>query len=385
MKFKVSEDMRHKIIAAIIVVAVGITIYFAYYKIDVLMGVFNTITSLMMPFILGFAIAFLLNRPMELIETKVLGKTKLKKQTKRNLSTIITMILAIIIVGCFMALLIPQLVDSVFSLVKAFPGYVEEFQKFAESYMSEHAINAEHVSEYVQKSDFFNKITNMVTTALPQMLKMTYQFGSTLLDVLLGIMSAIYMLMDKERLMGYVKKINYAILPIQASEYLHRMAIASADIFNNFIVGKAIDSLIIGTLCYIGSLIFQFPYALLLSVFVGVTNMIPVFGPFIGAVPGIFILFIIHPITALYFALFIFVLQQFDGNILGPLILGDKLGLPSIGILFSVVVGGGLFGIIGMFIGVPCFAVLYTAVREFVNYRLHKKELELKDLTYKED
>ena len=201
MKFKVSEDMRHKIIAAIIVVAVGITIYFAYYKIDVLVGVFNTVTSLMMPFILGFAIAFLLNRPMELIETKVLGKTRLKKQTKRNLSTIITMVLAIIIVGCFMALLIPQLVDSVFSLVKAFPGYVEEFQKFAESYMSEHAINAEHVSDYIQKSDFFNKITNMVTTALPQMLKMTFQFGSTLLDVLLGIMSAIYMLMDKERLM----------------------------------------------------------------------------------------------------------------------------------------------------------------------------------------
>ena len=133
-----------------------------------------------------------------------------------------------------MALLIPQLVDSVFSLVKAFPGYVEEFQKFAESYMSEHAINAEHVSDYIQKSDFFNKITNMVTTALPQMLKMTFQFGSTLLDVLLGIMSAIYMLMDKERLMRYVKKINYAIFPTQASEYLHRMAIASADIFNNF-------------------------------------------------------------------------------------------------------------------------------------------------------
>lgn len=105
------------------------------------------------------------------------------------------------------------------------------------------------------------------------------------------------------------------------------MVLASGDIFNNFIVGKAIDSLIIGILCYIGSLIFQFPYALLLSVIVGVTNMIPVFGPFIGAVPGIVILFIIHPITALYFALFVFALQQFDGNILGPLILGDKLGL----------------------------------------------------------
>lgn len=384
MKFKINEDMRYKIMAAIIIVAVGITIYFAFYKIDILIHVFHTATGLMTPFILGFAIAFLLNRPMELIEQKVFGKSRMKKQTIRNISAIIAVVFAIVIVGFFLALLIPQLAESTFSLVKAFPGYVDDFQKFAEEYMADHGLNAKHLEEYIQNSDFFNKLTNVVTTALPQMLKMTYRFGSTLLDVLLGIMSAVYMLMDKERLMGYVKKLNYAIFPVQASEYLHRMALASADIFNNFIIGKAIDSLIIGILCYIGSLIFQFPYALLLSVFVGVTNMIPVFGPFIGAVPGFFILFIIHPVTALYFALFVFVLQQFDGNILGPLILGDKLGLPSIGILFSVVIGGGMFGVLGMFIGVPCFAVIYAAVKEFVSYRLEKKQLDPQNLIFEE-
>lgn len=384
MKFKINEDMRYKIMAAIIIVAVGITIYFAFYKIDILINVFQTATGLMTPFILGFAIAFLLNRPMEMVEQKVFGKSRMKKQTIRNISAIIAVVLAIVIVGFFLALLIPQLAESTFSLVKAFPGYVDDFQKFVEEYMAEHGLNANHLEEYIQNSGFFNKLTNIVTTALPQMLKMTFQFGSTLLDVLLGIMSAVYMLMDKERLMGYVKKLNYAVFPVQASEYLHRMALASADIFNNFIIGKAIDSLIIGILCYIGSLIFQFPYALLLSVFVGVTNMIPVFGPFIGAVPGFFILFIIHPVTALYFALFVFVLQQFDGNILGPLILGDKLGLPSIGILFSVVIGGGMFGVLGMFIGVPCFAVIYAAVKEFVAYRLEKKKLDPQNLVFEE-
>lgn len=377
MKLKLNEDLRKKVLAAVIVVAIGLTIYFVYNKIDILLGMFHTLASLMMPFILGFAIAFLLNRPMMFFERKVFGKLKLKDQAKRNLATIVTMILAIIIVIAFMMMLIPQLFDSIFSLVKAFPGYVEEFQKFALTYMEEHAINANEINNYLEKTNFFAKLTEMVTIALPQMIKMTYQFGSVLLDILLGIMSAIYMLMDKERLLRYVKKINYAIFPVEASEYLHRMTIASTDIFNNFIIGKAIDSLIIGILCYIGSLIFQFPYALLLSVFVGVTNMIPVFGPFIGAIPGIVILFIIHPITALYFALFIFALQQFDGNILGPMILGDKLGMPSIGILFSVVVGGGLFGIVGMFIGVPCFAVIYAAVKEFVDYRLAKKKLDV--------
>jgi predicted PurR-regulated permease PerM len=265
--------------------------------------------------------------------------------------------------------------------VKAFPGYVEDFQKFALDFVEKYAIDTQQVTNYITDTDFFEKLTGFVTDALPQMAKATYAFGSTLLNILLSIMAGLYMLIDKERLSGYAKKINYALFPKEISEYLHRMVLASGDIFNNFIVGKAIDSLIIGILCYIGSLIFQFPYALLLSVIVGVTNMIPVFGPFIGAVPGIVILFIIHPITALYFALFVFALQQFDGNILGPLILGDKLGLPSIGILFSVCVGGGLFGIIGMFIGVPCFAVIYMAVKEFVNYRLKKKEIDLESIS----
>ena len=159
------------------------------------------------------------------------------------------------------------------------------------------------------------------------------------------------------------------------------MALSSCDIFNNFIIGKAIDSNIIGILCYIGTVVFKFPYGILVSVFIGVTNMIPVFGPFIGGIPGTLIMFMIDPWLALWFALFVFALQQFDGNFLGPLILGDKLGIPTIGILFSVCIGGGLFGVAGMFIGVPCFAVIYQAIREYINIRLEKKELSLDELS----
>ncbi len=213
------------------------------------------------------------------------------------------------------------------------------------------------------------------------MVSYTLQLGSTVFDVLVAIISALYMLVDKERLSSYAKKTVYALCPMNVAKYLHRMTLKSADIFNNFIVGKAIDSTIIGILCYIGCSILQFPYALLLSVFVGVTNMIPVFGPFIGAIPGVFILLIINPIQSLYFALFIFALQQFDGNILGPYILGDKLGLPSIGILFSVTIGAGLFGLVGMFIGVPAFAVVYYAYKEFINDKLNEKEIDIHKIT----
>ncbi len=360
-----------------IIVAVGILLYFALYRFQQLASFFSSFFSLLMPFILGFAIAFILNGPMMFFEAKLFGKLRCSKQVKRNLSALLSLVLFIAIVCFLLALLIPQLVESIASLVKSFPGYAADFQVFAIDFMKEHDINVEIINKFISDYNIVGKLTEFVTSALPQMAKLTYQLGSTLLNVLLGIISGLYMMMDKERLLRYFKKLNYAVFPKNVAEYTHRLMLSSSQIFNNFIIGKAIDSLIIGILCYVGSVLLGFPYAILLSVVVGVTNMIPVFGPFIGAIPGVVLLFIIHPITAVYYALFILMLQQFDGNILGPLILGDKLGLPSIGILFSVVIGGGLFNVVGMFIGVPCFAVIYMAVREWTHYRLEKRQVDL--------
>ncbi|WP_279074406.1 AI-2E family transporter [Amedibacillus dolichus] len=377
MRFKMTDEIHKKVWMYSIIVAVGILLYFALYRFQQLASFFSSFFSLLMPFILGFAIAFILNGPMMFFEAKLFGKLRCSKQVKRNLSALLSLVLFIAIVCFLLALLIPQLVESIASLVKSFPGYAADFQVFAIDFMKEHDINVEIINKFISDYNIVGKLTEFVTSALPQMAKLTYQLGSTLLNVLLGIISGLYMMMDKERLLRYFKKLNYAVFPKNVAEYTHRLMLSSSQIFNNFIIGKAIDSLIIGILCYVGSVLLGFPYAILLSVVVGVTNMIPVFGPFIGAIPGVVLLFIIHPITAVYYALFILVLQQFDGNILGPLILGDKLGLPSIGILFSVVIGGGLFNVVGMFIGVPCFAVIYMAVREWTHYRLEKRQVDL--------
>ncbi|CDE22754.1 uncharacterized protein BN631_01240 [Amedibacillus dolichus CAG:375] len=377
MRFKMTDEIHKKVWMYSIIVAVGILLYFALYRFQQLASFFSSFFSLLMPFILGFAIAFILNGPMMFFEAKLFGRLRCSKQVKRNLSALLSLVLFIAIVCFLLALLIPQLVESIASLVKSFPGYAADFQVFAIDFMKEHDINVEIINKFISDYNIVGKLTEFVTSALPQMAKLTYQLGSTLLNVLLGIISGLYMMMDKERLLRYFKKLNYAVFPKNVAEYTHRLMLSSSQIFNNFIIGKAIDSLIIGILCYVGSVLLGFPYAILLSVVVGVTNMIPVFGPFIGAIPGIVLLFIIHPITAVYYALFILVLQQFDGNILGPLILGDKLGLPSIGILFSVVIGGGLFNVVGMFIGVPCFAVIYMAVREWTHYRLEKRQVDL--------
>ena len=377
MKFRLTEDMRKKIWLYVIVIAIGISIYFAFDKIDFIIRSLRRVCSLTTPFILGFAIAFLLNKPMKLIEVKLLGRLRMKPQHKRSIAAVLAVLLGIIIVCAFLALLLPQLFDSIFSLVKAFPGYVEDFQKFALDFVEKYAIDTQQVTNYITDTDFFEKLTGFVTDALPQMAKATYAFGSTLLNILLSIMAGLYMLIDKERLSGYAKKINYALFPKEISEYLHRMVLASGDIFNNFIVGKAIDSLIIGVLCFILMNLFKLPFALLISVIVGVTNVIPFFGPFIGAIPSAVLVFLISPRQCLYFVGLVLVLQQFDGNILGPKILGDKTGLRPIWIIFAITVGGWIGGIVGMFLGVPCVAVISSILDDIVEHNLEKQNVNL--------
>ncbi|MCI9311797.1 MAG: AI-2E family transporter [Erysipelotrichaceae bacterium] len=379
MRFHYDESMKKRIVTYGSVALIAIVIFFAFYNLTALKSYFAGLFGLISPFILGFAIAFLLNKPMMFIEEKGLNKLRIKQGHKRTLAAIAALILGIFIVGLFFYLLIPQLWESIHSLVETFPKYISDFQIFVEAMIEENHLDLDEIQKLFGNQDIFARLTDFVSNALPQMARLSYGFMNMLLNVVLGIMSALYMLLDKEKLCRHTRIAVYALLPNDTAEYLITTSRKTADIFNNFIVGKAIDSLIIGVLCYIGMSILQLPYAILLSVIVGITNMIPVFGPFIGAVPGVFILMIIHPIDAVYFALFILLLQQFDGNILGPLILGDKLGLPSLWILFAVCVGGGLFGIVGMFIGVPLFAVVYMLAKELFAYRLQKKQMTLSD------
>lgn len=379
MNLHFDESMKKKIITYGSVAIITIIIFFSFYNMEALKGFLNNLLSLLSPFILGFGIAFILNKPMMFIETKLLGNLNIKQGHKRTIAAISALIIGIAAVTLFFCLLIPQLVGSIISLVDSFPKYVKDFQIYLDEIIAENDLDVSEIQKLFGDRDIFNRLTQIVTDALPQMARMSYSFMNMLLNVVLGIMSALYMMLDKEKLCRHLRIAVYAIFPKDTAGYLLHISETSAAIFNNFIIGKAIDSCIIGILCYIGMSILQLPYALLLAVIVGVTNMIPVFGPFIGAVPGVFLLLIIHPIDAVYFAVFILLLQQFDGNILGPLILGDKLGLPSLWILFAVCVGGGIFGILGMFIGVPVFAVIYTLLKEFFAYRLKQKSMDFQD------
>jgi predicted PurR-regulated permease PerM len=191
----------------------------------------------------------------------------------------------------------------------------------------------------------------------------------------MGLIIALYILCDRERFYIQIKKVAYTLFSEPVVKQMRDLAKLSSKMFNSFIVGKIVDSLIIGIICYVGMSLIGFDFALLISFIVGCTNVIPVFGPFIGAVPGFVILLIVNPLDSLWFLVFIFALQQFDGNILGPMILGDSMGIPTLYVMFAILVGGGFFGIPGMFLGVPIFSIIYVVVKASVEKQLEKKQI----------
>ncbi len=380
MKTKLTKEMREKIIVGMAVASFAIVFYFVVNSFDVIVSIWNRFISVLFPFIIGFAIAFLMNPIMELFEKKVFQKWNCKGKNKRTISVLFAFIIIVIFFVILSFMIIPSVLDSVRDLVVNSDIYIERYSEFVTDFFKTNHLDMDQISKVVGTGDeFLNRIGAFMTQVIPSIVSTSYDIVRTLLDILIGVVAGVYLLLDKEKFMSNIKKINYAILPKDMAVYFRSTIVVCRNVFYDFIVGKAIDSLIIGIICYVGLSLLQIKYAPLLSVVVGITNMIPVFGPFIGAIPGIIILVIVEPVQALYFTIFIFALQQFDGNILGPLILGDKLGIPSFWILFSVTVGGAFFGVAGMFLGVPTFAVIYFTVREFINIRLSKKNIDVEE------
>lgn len=377
MKFDDATKYKMRIYVAIGFIVIAF--YFTILRIDQVKEWFSNSLGLLSPFIFGICVAFLLNKPMILIEKNLL-KIHFSKKYARPFAAILSLILGILAIFLFFALIGPQLVDSVFTLVEQAPAMLDMFIDHLNAFLERNHISNEIFTNIFGESflpDAMAKITSTLSETVPQVFLFGSRVTNTLLNILVGLIAGLYIMLEKEMFIKAVKCLNYAFLKKETADYLARFANITAQVFNDFILGKALDSLIVGILVYILMNLFNMPFSLLLSVIIGITNMIPVFGPFIGAIPGIFILTIFDLRTGFYFALLILAIQQLDGNIIGPIILGDRLGLPSLAILFAVVVGGGLFGLLGMFIGVPVFSVIYIAVSEIVDERLKKKNIEI--------
>ena len=282
-----------------------------------------------------------------------------------------------------MFVVVPELAKSIYDLVMNLPIQITDFVKRIETIqventtinqiLKEAVIRGTEMLENWVQTDLL-KQTNLLVTGLTTSV---INVVNVLFDVVLGIFVSVYALYGKEEFLAQGRKIIYAVMsPKRANLTLH-ICRKTNTIFGGFIIGKIIDSAIIGVLCFIGVSVLKMPYALLVSVFVGVTNVIPYFGPFIGAIPCAILILIVDPLKGLYFIIFIFLLQQLDGNLIGPTILGDSTGLSAFWVLFSILVFGGLFGVVGMIVGVPTFAVFYYVMNLFLRHKLEKKNLPI--------
>ncbi|MBR4944263.1 MAG: AI-2E family transporter [Peptococcaceae bacterium] len=379
MKLDFTRGTRNRMLANLLVVLAGLSFYFAMLNFDTISGFVTTVLDILRPFVYGFVLAFLLNSPVKYFD-RVLGNRIKNKKLVRAISVAITMVLFFLVIGLLIAVLVPQLMESVVMLIKNIQDFATNLEGYVTTLMNmlqkEFHLNS---SLYQNLADAWEKIlalgSSLLLSGFQGILGLTGQVTTWVLDFFVALIVCVYLLMSKENFFAQIRKVLYAFFKKTTVDKILYVGNLTSVTFNGFIIGKLIDSLIIGILAFICLSILNMPYVLLVSVIIGVTNIIPFFGPFIGVIPSTFIILIVDPMQAVWFMVFILILQQIDGNIIGPRILGNTTGLPAIWVMFAILVGGGLAGFVGMIAGVPTMAVLYTLFRAYVKQRLEQKDL----------
>lgn len=329
-----------------------------------------------------------MNPPMQFIENSILkGCIRFKKHPKsrgmktiRIISVIAATLLGILVIYALIALLLPELIKSIRNIITSFPVYVNNIQTWINSTFNDkdfdHQTN-QMITTYADKleqwfsSEMSPRIESIMKNITSSLLNLLLFFK----NVFLGIIVSLYVLITKETILARFRRVTYSIFSVTTSNRIIKNLRFVDEKFGGFLIGKIIDSIIIGLMCYIGTTLLRMPYALLVSVVVGVTNVIPFFGPFIGAIPSAVLIFVVNPLQALYFIIFIFALQQFDGNFLGPKILGNSVGVSSFMVLVAIMIGGGFMGVFGMIIGVPVCAIITALIQSFVLKRIVRRKL----------
>jgi len=379
-------------ITAFIVLALAILFYNSISKMTAIFSSIGRLLDILMPVIYGAVIAYLMTPIVNFLEKKVFfplsKKLKLNdyKKTKkiiRSFSVFISLALLLLMIYGLLNMLIPQLIDSITTFAAKAPEYTTNFHSWLMKFVSDNPTLEKY---FTVVGDYLIKIINDL---LPQLKIFLTNLSSGILDVVvvlknvvIGFIISIYLLNSKEEFTGQSKKVLYALFkPRKANKILNGARFVHKK-FSGFIVGKIIDSVIIGIICYIVTAIMHTPYNVLISVIIGVTNVIPFFGPYIGAIPTTLLILLVNPIQAVYFVIFIIILQTFDGNILGPRILSESTDLTSFWIIFAILLMGGLFGIVGMFVGVPIFAVIYAAISSYIERLLYLRRMPVDSSEY---
>lgn len=342
----------------------------------------HRIINMLAPFLIGLFIAYLMNPLVKIIDNKLLGKLfHIKKESIRKvLSILMSYIIVLGIIAFCISVIIPEVYSSLKNIYEGVQGSYDKLINFLDDMSTRYPdMDITYLTTVVKdnSSNIINFVQGSLNTILPLLYNTSVSVISWTINIVIAIMVSCYMLIDKTRLLHNCKRLIYALLKTTKADRLISTLGDCNRIFGNFVIGKTIDSTIIGFLCFLFMSILKLDYAMLISVVVGVTNMIPYFGPFIGAIPGVIILLTVSWKHALIFGILILILQQFDGLYLGPKILGESTGLRPVWIIFAITAGGWLAGPIGMFLGVPCVAVIAFLSNRFINRKLEEKHLKI--------
>ncbi len=386
---KVEWNKKYTTIAiyAFLVISSSIIVYLMVSQAEDLKIKFSGMIATMQPFIIGSAIAYIINFILNFYEKVVFELkyiNKLNRKYRRGIGLLLSYLTAIIVISLFMQFVLPQLVDSIVGLANNIPQYVNDASHVITEISEKFNLESKYMNMIVEKwNELLNYIITLLTNLIPVIGNFIMTLGSSILNIIIGIIVSIYILIDKEKFIALSRKVTFSIFSAERSKRIVELAQRSNETFGKFLSGKILDSLIIGILTFIILTIFKMPYILLISVVIGITNIIPFFGPFFGAIPSAIIILCVSPIKALWFIGIILVIQQIDGNIIGPKILGDSIGISAFWILFSLLIFAKFLGLIGMIIGVPIFAIIYSIIKENVERRLKAKGLPVETEKYK--
>jgi len=395
------RELFEKGTATLFIIIIGLLFFFAIWRFEAMMQTIGKVIDVLMPIIYGIVIAFLLNPVVKRIENwltpcfeKVLKKKQRAKKLAKSIGIFAGIVLLLAVITALLNMLLPELYKSIRDLVISLPEQVDKVTAYVNSLKQKDSTTGNIMKTLIvegtntleswlakwAQNDMLEQTNNLMTNLTAGVLGVV----DTLVDILIGLVASVYLLYNKEKFLRQGKKMIYAFFTTKRANIILHMASKSNEIFSGFIIGKIIDSAIIGVMCFIGLTILRMPYTLIVSVIVGVTNVIPFFGPYFGAVPSALLILLVDPMKGLYFIIFIIALQQFDGNILGPKILGDSTGLSAFWVMFSIIVAGGLFGFVGMIMGVPTFAVIYYVIKTIVQQKLQQKNLPIETGLYSE-
>ncbi len=384
-------------LAGAVGVILCIVFFFMLFRFDKMLAFLGIVKSILMPFIYGAVIAYLLTPVCNFIEKhlKVILKKKMKNQDRAGklagaAGITLSILFGILVIYLLLAMVLPQVFTSIRGIVAVLPENVTKWSEWIQQRLEDNEVLGNYVNQ-LGGTLYINVENWLETKLIPNMQTIVSGVSAGLIgalvvvkNILIGIIAAIYMMANRRRFAAQAKKILYSLFKTErANDILAEMRFIDR-MFGGFISGKLLDSLIIGFLCFFCMNLMNMPYTMLISVIVGVTNVIPFFGPYFGAVPSALIVLTVSPVKCIYFLLFILVLQQFDGNFLGPKILGNSTGLSSFWVLFSILLFGGLFGFVGMIIGVPAFAVIYDLIGKMANRLLRERNLTTDTGTYQE-